>query len=127
MNRVIVGLGSNIEPDKNIERAKKTLTRKYKVVAESSFRQTKSIGDIQQADFINGAILLETERDSEQLKVELTQIETELGRSQEHNHNEPRTIDLDIILWNETIMDQDFYKRDYLKQSVLELLPDLKY
>ena len=127
MDRVIIALGSNINPNKNIQEAKKILTQEYNFLAESCFKMTKSVGSIQQADFINGALLLETELDSEQLKAALKNIESQLGRSEKHDHGAPRTIDLDIVVWNETVVDQDFYERDYLKQSVLELIPNLKY
>ena len=127
MNHVIVGLGSNIEPEKNIPRARKILARKYRILAESSFMTTKPIGAIQQTDFVNGAVLLETELTRRQLKKAFKEIESDLGRRKSHDPDTPRTIDLDIVVWNENVVDKDFYDRDYLKRSVLELVPDLKY
>ncbi|MCK4882671.1 MAG: 2-amino-4-hydroxy-6-hydroxymethyldihydropteridine diphosphokinase [Candidatus Omnitrophica bacterium] len=127
MNRMVIALGSNIEPDTNIQKAKEILIRKYHILAESCFKTTKSVGDVPQADFINGALLLETESERTSLKATLKTIEAQLGRGEKHSHEAPRTIDLDIVLWNETIVDQNFYERDYLKESVLELVPDLKY
>ncbi|MCK5082041.1 MAG: 2-amino-4-hydroxy-6-hydroxymethyldihydropteridine diphosphokinase [Candidatus Omnitrophica bacterium] len=127
MNRVIIALGSNIEPDTNIQKTKEILVRKYHVLTESCFKTTKSVGDVPQADFINGNLLLETESAHTSLKAELKTIEAQLGRDEKHSHETPRTIDLDIVLWNEAVINQDFYERDYLKESVLELVPDLKY
>jgi 2-amino-4-hydroxy-6-hydroxymethyldihydropteridine diphosphokinase len=34
----------------------------------------------------------------------------------------PRNIDLDIVVWNGTIVDEDYYTRDFLQKSVAELL-----
>jgi len=128
MNTVIVGLGSNIEPEENIQKARAILAQKYNVLAESYFEVTKPVGEIPQADFINGAVLLETELGVEQLKAALKNTESDLGRKETSDQKGgPRTIDLDIVTWNRSIIDQDFYKRDYLKKSVLELIPDLKY
>lgn len=127
MNHVVVGLGSNIAPEQNIPKAKEILAQKCSILAESRFAMTKSVGDTQQSDFMNGTVLLETELDSNRLKAELKKIESRLGRGENHSHETPRTIDLDIVLWNGAVVDQDFYKRDYLKESVLELVPDLKY
>ena len=127
MNRVIICLGSNIEPDQNIQQAKESLTQKYQVIAESCFKVTKSVGRIKQADFINGSVLIETPLTIEQLKTELGAIEKNMGRNPLHDRDGPRTIDLDIVVWNENIIDQDFYNRDYLKEFVLELVPNLKY
>lgn len=127
MNQVIIGLGSNIDPDQNIQQAKEMLAQKYHVLAESCFKVTKPVGKIKQADFINGSVLIESGSTIEQLKTELGEIEKNMGRSRPHDRFGPRTIDLDIVIWNEDVIDQDFYERDYLKESVLELVPGLKY
>ena len=127
MNRAIIGLGSNIDPNQNIREAKETLAQKFRLLAESCFTFTKPIGKIHQPDFINGTVLIETELSIGQLKKMLKTIESDLGRKETGNRDGPRTIDLDIVVWNKSIMDQNFYERNYLKQSVLELTPDLKY
>ena len=127
MNRVIIGLGSNIKPDQNIQQAREILAQKYRIVAESCFKLTEPVGKIKQADFINGSVLIETELNIDQLKSELGGIEKGLGRNRPHDRFGPRTIDLDIVVWNEDIIDQDFYQRGYLKESVLELAPNLNY
>ena len=127
MNRAIIGLGSNIDPVQNIQKAKETLRQKFCVLDESCFKLTKPFGKIQQADFINGAVLMETELNIEYLKQMLQDIEEEMGRDRADDRHGPRTIDLDIIVWNNSITDQNFYERDYLKESVLELIPALTY
>lgn len=127
MNRVVIALGSNIDPEINIQKALKALKQKYTIQGESGIQRTKCFGDATQADFLNSAVLIETEMETSPLKAELKQIETQLGRAIDHDHNGPRTIDLDIVVWNETIIDRDFYQRDYLKKSALELIPNLKY
>ena len=127
MNRVIIGLGSNIKPDQNIKQAREILAQKYRIIAESCFNVTEPVGTIKQADFTNGSVLIETELTIEQLKEELGRIEEDMGRNRLHDRYGPRTIDLDIVIWNEEIIDQDFYERGYLKESVLELVPNLNY
>lgn len=127
MNKVIIGLGSNIDPEQNIQKAKEILIQNYQVLTESHFEVTKPIGGIDQPDFINGAVLLETILNMEELKIALKQIESSLGRDMQHDRKGPRTIDLDIIVWNDKIVDQDFYNREFLRKFVLELLPDLNY
>lgn len=127
MNHVVIGLGSNIEPDQNIQQALEVLKQKYHVIAASCFKATKPIGIVEQTDFINGSVLIETELTIKQLKTGLGEIEKTMGRNRLHNRCKPRTIDLDIVVWNENIVDQDFYDRNYLRESVLELIPALKY
>ena len=127
MNSVIVELGSNIDPHKNIEKAREILRTTYTVIAESRFQDTKPVGDIRQANFINGAVLIETNLNSQQFKDSLTEIESNMGRKRSSVRFAPRVIDLDIVVWNDVIKDPNFYGRDYLKESVLELIPDLKH
>ena len=88
---------------------------------------TKPIGPVAQDNFINGAVLLETALGMERLRTEFKEIESNLGRKTTDDPSGPRTIDLDIIVWNGTVVDEDFYKRGYLRQSVLELIPDLPH
>ena len=57
MNTAIIGFGSNIEPQKNIAKAKESLREHYKILAESKFVQTAPVGYAQQDDFINGTVL----------------------------------------------------------------------
>ena len=127
MNKVIIGLGSNIDPERNIERAKSILAEKYNILAESRFQKTKAIGKVPQDDFINGTVLIDTLLNMDELKSHLKAIESNLGRQKNHDQNASRTIDLDIIVWNGSIVDRDFYTREHLKQSVLDLIPELPY
>lgn len=127
MNQAIIAVGSNIEPQKNIALAREILARDFKVMAESAFVRTDPVGYTQQPDFLNGAILLRTDLKLEPLREHLKRIEDTLGRRRGVLTFGPRTVDLDIVVWNGTLLDPDFYERDYLKKAVLELVPDLKY
>ena len=127
MNHAVIGLGSNIEPQKNIQSAREIIGRKFRIMAESEFKITKPIGHIQQPDFLNGTVSIEVSIGIDQLKADLREIESELGRARTKDRSGPRTIDLDIVVWNNSVVDQDFYNREYLKQSVLELIPNLEY
>jgi len=127
MNTVIVGFGSNIDPDINIPRAKEMIARDHAIRKESTFVTTKPVGYTKQNDFVNGAVLIGTEMGIGELKIYLRNIEIQLGRTKDCIKGGPRTIDLDILAWNGKIIDQDFYTRDFLKNSVLELAPDIKH
>lgn len=127
MNQAIIAVGSNIDPQKNIALAREILARDFEVVAETAFVSTKSVGYTQQPDFLNGAILVRTGLNLEPLRQRLRKIEDTLGRRRGVLTFGPRTVDLDIVVWNGKLLDPDFYERDYLKKAVLELMPDLKY
>jgi len=59
------------------------------------------------------------------LKRRLREIESGLGRVRTANKNGPRTIDLDILVWNGEVVDADVYERGFLRDSIIELLPGI--
>ncbi len=127
MNTAIIGLGSNIEPQKNIKHARNFLAQEFKVLDESHFVTTKPIGTTTQPDFLNGAVLIETNLMQDIMRNRLKEIEKILGRTSSPDRYGPRVIDLDILVWNDEVINPDFYERDFVKDEVLELLPELKY
>lgn len=127
MNTAVIALGSNIDPEHNIRQALTLIAKKFRLVEESEFVQTKPLGFTDQADFINGSVLMETELGQEDLKTALKNMEQTLGRTKSPIKYGPRTIDLDIVVFNGQVVDNDFYERDFVRSAVLELLPDLEY
>lgn len=122
MNECIIGIGSNIEAEKNIKIMFELLKKKVKVIKISSLIQTKPIGITNQPDFTNGAVKIQTPLSAETLKLLLQDIEDEMGRDRSKPKFGPRNIDLDIVVWNGNIVDQDYYTRDFLKNSVDEII-----
>jgi 2-amino-4-hydroxy-6-hydroxymethyldihydropteridine diphosphokinase len=122
MNSCIIGVGSNIDAEKNIT---EMLIRLEKVVAIekiSSWIKTKPIGIIDQPDFTNGAVKIETSLNRKELNTLLKKIEDKMGRDRTGEKYGPRCIDLDIAVWNGEIVDNDYYTRDFLRNSVNELM-----
>lgn len=126
VNEVVIGVGSNIEPEYNINKAKEIIAQNHNLRKTSSLIETKPIGCEDQDNFLNGAFLIETEMDTATLKSWLKTVETELGRVKTDNKNGPRTIDLDIIVWNREIVDSEVYERDFLINSINEVIPELR-
>lgn len=122
MNKVVVAVGSNIEPKKNVLLAKDILTTEQILIAASEFIQTKPVGFQDQADFLNGAFYLSTEMDYNPFNQYLKAVEKRLKRVKGPIKSGPRTIDLDIIIWNCKVVDDDFYNKDYIKIPVSEIL-----
>ncbi len=126
MNHAVIGIGSNIQPETNIPKAISKIGQTHRIVKESSLVETAPIGSRDQSPFLNGALLIETELDRDDLKAWLLRVESELGRVRGTDKNAPRTIDLDIVVWSGEIVDQDVYGRDYLRQAVNEVCPTFK-
>ena len=125
MNDVIIGIGSNIDPKKNIEAAINLISASSGLIAKSKFVQTAPIGFKDQDDFLNEVVRVNTGQSMDELKDQLRKIEKTLGRKRGPNKFGPRTIDLDIILWNNEVIDDDFYGRDFIRNAVSEINPDL--
>ncbi len=121
MNECIIGVGSNIEPERHIASALTALHRDVAVKAISAWVKTAPIGFISQNDFINGAVKVETVMSRTTFKKYLKNLENKLGRDRTLPKFGPRVIDLDIIVWNNEIVDDDYYVRDFVKNSVDEL------
>ena len=106
MSKIYIALGSNLEePSQQIYKAINLIDAidELSVMHTSSLYKTKPIGKIDQPDFINAAIKLEGTISPENLHAALQDIETQAGRIR-MELNEPRTLDLDILLIDDLIM-----------------------
>jgi 2-amino-4-hydroxy-6-hydroxymethyldihydropteridine diphosphokinase len=126
MNDCIVGIGSNVEPEKNIAKMLKLLANEVVIVQVSKIVKTKPIGIANQPDFSNGAVRIKTEKGMDELNQLLKSLEDQMGRDRTQPKFGPRTIDLDIMIWNNAIIDTDFFSREFLRNSATELgfIPD---
>lgn len=122
-NECIIGIGSNINPEINIEAAVTILKQEVDVdvSAISTWVKTTPIGITSQNDFINGAVKVHTPMSRKEFKNYLKNLENRLGRDRSLPKYGPRVIDLDIVVWNNKIVDDDYYTRDFVRNSVDEL------
>ncbi|MGD9929660.1 MAG: 2-amino-4-hydroxy-6-hydroxymethyldihydropteridine diphosphokinase [Mangrovibacterium sp.] len=121
MNTCIIGIGSNMDPEVNMARLLDILKKETSLLKVSSLVTTKPIGITDQPDFVNGAAKLETEFSMDEFRQYLKKLEDRLGRDRSQPKFGPRTIDLDIVVWNGQIIDEDYHTRDFLRAAVAEL------
>lgn len=121
MNDCIIGIGSNIGADTNILEMLKFLAGDVEIVQVSQMVQTKPIGITGQPDYTNGAVCIRTEMDLETLSSYLKKLEDQMGRDRRQKKYGSRNIDLDILIWNNAVVDPDYYTRDFLRNSAAEL------
>ncbi len=122
VNSAIISIGSNIDAESNIAKMIVYLGERVKIVKVTPLIKTKPIGIENQPDFTNGAVKIETLLPKENLNLLLKSIEDQLGRDRTAAKFGSRTIDLDIVVWNGEIVDNDYFTRDFLKNSVDELI-----
>jgi 2-amino-4-hydroxy-6-hydroxymethyldihydropteridine diphosphokinase len=132
---VYIGLGSNIgDRAEYLRSAAEWILKKCgaSLIAESSIKETKAVDFEDQPDFLNQIIKIKTELDPVILLNLLKEIEVEMGRIYRFSKG-PREIDIDILLYNDLIMDEsilkiphpEIFKRDFILEHLAELDPEL--
>lgn len=127
-----LGLGSNVgDRIANLRAAVEALERHgVRVTARSPVYETEPQGDVlDQPDFLNAAIAIETDLGPEDLLDVCKAVEQELGRSPLLQRHGPRPIDVDLLLLDDLEHESDRLRlphRDVLKRRfVLQPLVDL--
>ncbi|RXK86429.1 2-amino-4-hydroxy-6-hydroxymethyldihydropteridine diphosphokinase [Filimonas effusa] len=105
MNRAYLLIGGNLgDRTAYLDRAKELIQERCGILAKvSAIYETAAWGLEEQPDFYNQALLLETELSAGPLMQQLLDIELVLGRKRDLKMG-PRTIDIDILLFNDEIM-----------------------
>lgn len=131
-----IGLGSNLEdPLQHLLDAFEQLSQlpNTELTARSSLYQSKAIGPGQQRDYINAVASLNTELKPLTLLDKLQHIE-QLHRRERLEHWGPRTLDLDLLIYGDHIIEQArlqvphprIAERNFVLYPLYELSPDLK-
>jgi len=102
---VFIGLGSNVGDRQRMlrEALEKLAGPELRLVRTSGLYETEPIGMREQGWFLNLVAEFETELFPRQLLHRMQRVERELGRRR-GVPNGPRTIDLDILLYGQTVM-----------------------
>ena len=134
MATVYLGLGSNLgDRALNIKNAIDSLNKQGIAVKKvSKIIETDPVGGPEQGKFLNGALEAETKLSPEDLHKTLKSIEKNLGRTPTVR-NGPRTIDLDILLYNNlsiqtpelTIPHPQIFKRYFVVEPLKEIAPQV--
>ena len=136
-HRAYIALGSNIGDTRgylNMAVKKLDENRFCRVVRVSDFIVTKPYGGVEQDDFLNGALLLETLLEPKELLELVHEIENEAGRERKV-HWGPRTLDLDILFYDDLVMDTmeltiphpEIEKRDFVLGPMAQIAGHLRH
>ncbi len=127
-----ISLGSNIDPEKYLPLAVHQLGKMGRVIEVSKVYQNPAIAHEPQADYLNAAVLIETERPPEDIRRMLREIEAQLDRVRTSDKYAPRTMDLDLCLYGDLqielddlqLPDPDILTRPHLARTLADLRPD---
>jgi 2-amino-4-hydroxy-6-hydroxymethyldihydropteridine diphosphokinase len=131
-----LGLGSNVGDRRaNLAGAVAALpAHGVQVLASSSVYETEPVGEVlDQQDFLNAALRIETELDPEELLDACKAVERELGREPGGMRHGPRPIDVDVLLLGDLtyaserlrLPHEEVRSRRFVLVPLLELDPDL--
>lgn len=131
MPQVYVAAGSNIEPQLNLRSALNALKRRVGDVRVSKAYKNKAVG-FDGPEFINLVIGFETELTLTEVLSVLQAVEGLCGRARRAPKFEPRTMDLDLLLYGDmvcnthaiTLPRPDLTKRAYMLGPLAELAPE---
>jgi 2-amino-4-hydroxy-6-hydroxymethyldihydropteridine diphosphokinase len=134
--RAYIGLGGNLGDRRALlERAVELLGAEpgVTVVGVSSFRETDPVGLVEQPRFLNGAVAIETELSPRDLLERLLAVERALGRERTGPRFGPRTVDLDLLLYDDETVDEPgltvphprLHERRFALEPLVELEPEL--
>ena len=107
--RAYIGLGANLaDRETTIRDAVELLgaTTGIDVAGISSLRETDPWGPVVQPRFLNGVLAVDTDLDPRLLLAALLDVERRLGRDRSGARFGPRTIDLDLLLHGDTVVDE---------------------
>jgi 2-amino-4-hydroxy-6-hydroxymethyldihydropteridine diphosphokinase len=129
-NRVFIGIGSNIDPARNVLHAMQLLSNKMVISGVSTFYLTTAIGHRDQNPYFNGVCVGLTELDPTKFHQSiLRDVEQQLGRQRSADRYAPRSIDLDLLLHGQSVLDSseltipspDIWQRNFVCLPLLEL------
>lgn len=136
MARAFIGLGANLgDREAALQQALERLgaQRGVEVLAVSAFRETEPVGYAEQPPFLNAAAELETTLSPRALLDALLAAERALGRTRDGPRYGPRTIDLDLLLYDGAAVDEPgltvphprLHERRFALEPLAELDPAL--
>lgn len=127
LHSAYLSLGSNITPETHLPQAIQMLREYGQVPAISGIWESHAVGS-DGPNFLNMCILFLTHMQPNDLKEQIIRpIESKLGRVRNADKNAPRTIDLDIVLFDNQPLNVNFWEYAFVVVPLAELIPDFQH
>jgi len=133
--RIYLSLGTNLgNRELNLEAARQELTPQVKILDSSSIYQTEPWGYLDQPDFLNQVLVVETSLSPHELLEYIKGIEQKIGRKPSIRFG-PRVVDIDILFYGDRIIQEEdlviphprLKDRAFVLIPLAEIDPDLVY
>ncbi len=134
MAKVYLGLGSNIDPEKNLRLGIGELGARFGMLELSNVYRSAAVG-FDGDDFLNLVAGLESDASPLQLHAMLTEIHSLAGRTLGKSRYSPRTLDIDLLLYDDLVLDEppiriprsDILKYSFVLGPLAEIAPQLRH
>lgn len=132
MANVYVGLGSNIDPQNNLHIGIRELRERFGELQLSAVYRSAAVG-FDGDDFLNLVARFGSEESPEAICEQIELIHNLTGRDRESGKWESRPLDIDLLLYNDLVMDEppvrvprnDVLEYSFVLRPLAELAPDL--
>jgi 2-amino-4-hydroxy-6-hydroxymethyldihydropteridine diphosphokinase len=134
MARVYVAAGSNVDPQVNLERALTELARIFGTLRVSPWYRNRAVG-FDGPDFINFVFGFDTTLGVHATLARLREVETLCGRPRNAPKWAPRSMDLDVLLYDDLVLEDpelklprpDLLVRPFMLRPLADIAPDLRH
>ena len=132
MATVYVGLGSNIEPEANLQLGIAELRRRYGHVDVSAVFRSRAVG-FDGDDFLNLVACFKSESEPAEICEAIAAMHDLAGRDRHGGKWESRPLDIDLLLYNDRVMDEpqvpreDVLEYSFVLRPLAELAPALMH
>lgn len=130
MPTVYLGLGSNVLPEENLRLAVRELKRRFQLSAVSTVYRNRAVG-FEGDDFLNAVVSIETDESPDDICGQLEEIHDLAGRKRGTDSFVSRSLDIDLLLYGDQVIDDRRVPRDdvlqyaFVLRPLAELAPDL--
>ena len=132
MAAVFLGLGSNIDAVANLALGVSELRERFGDLTLSPVYRSPPFG-FDGDEFLNAVAGLETEQSPQAIHDELERIHEVAGRTRNRNENVARTLDIDLLLYDQLIVDEgpirlprrDVLEYSFVLQPLVDIAPEL--
>ena len=134
MPKVYISIGSNIDRDKNILASLKALEHNFGKLTISSIYESEPVGFTGDA-FYNLVVGFNSELGVKEVAKLLRQIELDNGRTRDSQKFSARTLDLDLLLYNDLILNDgrlqiprdEIERYAFVLEPLAEIAPAIKH
>jgi 2-amino-4-hydroxy-6-hydroxymethyldihydropteridine diphosphokinase len=134
MPKGYISIGSNIDKDKNIHASLQALEHHFGTLTISSIYESEPVG-FSGDTFYNLVVGFDSELEIKEVAKQLRQIELDNGRTRDSQKFSARTLDLDLILYGDIIVNDgrlqiprdEIERYAFVLEPLAEIAPTLKH